>query len=95
VSSLRRLLFVAYFVEVGLLLMLMPWSGFWERNYFVDGWPMLRGVLRNDFVRGAVSGVGLVNLCAAFVDLASLLGRRERSSGGQVVMSSSEEHPTM
>lgn len=76
---MRRLLFVAYFVEVGLLLMLMPWSGFWERNYFADGLPLLRGVLGNNFVRGAVSGLGIVNLCAGFADLASLFGGRRRT----------------
>ena len=33
---LKRLLLVAYFIEVGLLLVLVPWSPFWERNYFLD-----------------------------------------------------------
>ena len=31
---LKRLLLVVYFIEVGLLLVLVPWSPFWERNYF-------------------------------------------------------------
>jgi hypothetical protein len=26
--------FVALFVEIGLLLVVLPWSGFWDRNYF-------------------------------------------------------------
>ena len=32
----RRLLFVALLLEAGLLLMLIPWSAFWDRNYFVE-----------------------------------------------------------
>ena len=32
----RRLLFVALLLETGLLLVLIPWSAFWERNYFVE-----------------------------------------------------------
>jgi hypothetical protein len=55
----------------------VPWTGFWDRNYFVVAWPTLRLVLHNDFVRGAISGVGVVNVCAGFVELASMfVGRR-------------------
>jgi hypothetical protein len=73
---LRRLLFVAYFLEVGVLLVLVPWSGFWDRNYFAAAHPVLRDVLINNYVRGAVSGLGVVNLLMAFDELASLLWAR-------------------
>jgi hypothetical protein len=72
----RRLLFVAYFLEVGLLLVLVPWSAFWERNYFVAIFPSLVYVLRNNFLRGAVSGLGIVNLLMGFHDLSDLLMAR-------------------
>jgi len=68
-SLIRRLLLVAFFIEIGLLLIVVPWSTFWDRNYFVYAWPALRPVLTNDFVRGAVSGLGLVNLFAGFLEL--------------------------
>lgn len=55
----------------------MPWwPAFWEHNYFALAWPALRTFLSNNFVRGAVSGLGVVNLFAGFADLASLLGAR-------------------
>jgi len=73
---LRRTLFVAYFLEVGLLLVLVPWSSFWERNYFVAIFPSLLYALRNNYLRGAVSGLGIVNLLVGFVDLADLLTTR-------------------
>ena len=61
--------------------MVMPWwPDFWERNYFSMAWPPLRPILSNNFVRGAVSGLGVVNLFAGFADLAYLFGAR--SSGG-------------
>ena len=53
---LRRLLLVAFFLEVGLLLIVLPWSGFWEGNYFGRAWPTIGPLLTNDFIRGAVSG---------------------------------------
>lgn len=72
----RRVLFVAYFLEVGLLLVLVPWSAFWERNYFVAMYPPLLSVLRNNYLRGAVSGLGVVNLLVGFSDLSDLLMTR-------------------
>ena len=72
----RRLLYVAYFLEVGLLLVLVPWSAFWERNFFVEMLPQLLVFLRNNYVRGAVSGLGVVNLLVGFHDLSDLLMAR-------------------
>lgn len=73
---IRRLVYVALFLEVGLLLIVLPWSTFWERNYFVYAWPALRPVLMNPFVRGAVSGLGFVNLFAGFAELAPIFAVR-------------------
>lgn len=61
---------------MGLLLLLVPWSAFWERNYFVASLPFLQDLLKNNFVRGAVSGLGLVNLAIGFIDLASVMSAR-------------------
>jgi hypothetical protein len=74
---LRRLLFVAFFVEVGLLLIVLPWSSFWERNYFAYLWPILHPLLTNNFVRGAISGLGVLNLLAGFSELAFVFTARE------------------
>ena len=75
---IRRLLYVAFFLEVGLLLVVLPWSGFWERNYFAEAWPALQPWLTNNFVRGAVTGLGLVNLYAGFAELALVFAAREQ-----------------
>ena len=58
------------------MLILIPWSAFWDRNYFVESVPALGALLTNNFVRGAVSGLGVVNLLAAFGELADLFGGR-------------------
>jgi hypothetical protein len=53
----------------------MPWwPALWEHNYFSMAWPLLRALLSNNFVRGAVSGLGVVNLFAGFADLAYFFG---------------------
>jgi len=63
---------------VGLLLIVLPWSTFWNRNYFAYARPVLRPLLTNNFVRGGVTGLGFVNLFAAFAELAPVFIARER-----------------
>lgn len=63
-------------LEVGLLLVLLPWSRFWERNYFADLMPGLHLLLTNNYVRGAVSGLGLVNIWIALAELGEIFARR-------------------
>jgi hypothetical protein len=77
----RRLVFVAVFLEIGLLLMVLPWSGFWDRNYFGAALPGLRPIMTNNFVRGAVTGLGVVNLVAGIAELSLLFAGRERRDG--------------
>jgi hypothetical protein len=66
---------VALLLEAGLLLILIPWSAFWDRNYFAELVPGLRELITNNFVRGAVSGLGAVNLFAALSELAEIFSR--------------------
>jgi hypothetical protein len=73
-----------FFIQVGLLLIVMPWwPAFWEHNYFALAWPPLRTFLTNNFVRGAVSGLGVVNLCAGLADLALMFLARPASASGR------------
>jgi hypothetical protein len=60
------------------LLVLVPWSSFWTRNYFASLLPWIGAVMANDFVRGAVSGLGVLNIVAGMAELLSLLGGRRR-----------------
>jgi hypothetical protein len=78
VSVLSRFIFLAYFVEVGLVLLVVPWSPLWDRNYFVQMWPALETLTRSNLIRGAVSGLGVVNLWAAMSELGVLFGMRAR-----------------
>jgi polyferredoxin len=74
----RRLLYVAFFIEVGLLLIVLPWSSFWERNYFAAVIPAIQPLLTNNFIRGAVSGLGVLNLLAGFAELVPVFTPRDR-----------------
>lgn len=69
---------MAYFIESGLLLMVVPWSGFWARNFFAEALPVLGALAANFFVRGAVSGLGLINVAAGLAELFSVFSSRQR-----------------
>jgi hypothetical protein len=56
----------------------LPWSEFWEHNYFAVAWPLVQSIVMNNFVRGGVSGLGVVNLIAGFADLVVALTTRDR-----------------
>jgi hypothetical protein len=45
ISLLTRILFAAYFLEAGLILVVAPWSSFWDRNLFFYTIPALQQVL--------------------------------------------------
>ena len=72
----RRLLIAALLLEIGLLLILIPWSAFWDRNYFAQSIPTLHDAIANNYVRGAVSGLGLLNIYAGIVELSDLFRAR-------------------
>lgn len=76
---MRRLLVIALLIELGLLLIVIPWSAYWDRNYFAQLSPVVNAVVTNNYIRGAVTGLGTVNLFAALADLAALVRRRTSS----------------
>ena len=70
---MKRLFIVAFFFEIGFALVVVPWSAFWDRNYFAEAVPAIHAVITNNFVRGAVSGLGVINLIAGLGELISIL----------------------
>jgi hypothetical protein len=69
-------LLAAYFLEAGLILIIAPWSSFWERNFFAGAIPLLDPLLASPYARGAVSGIGVVTLVAGIAELAAAFSAR-------------------
>ena len=67
-----------YLFEAGLVLAIGPWTAFWDRNYFAQTWPWLGAFMFNAYVRGAVTGLGVVTAFAGLRDLGSALSARRR-----------------
>ena len=53
---------------VGAVLVIIPWTSLWDANYLLQPHPAIRGFLLSAFTRGAVSGLGLVNILLALHD---------------------------
>lgn len=75
-NTLLRILLVLACFELGILLVLAPWSGFWEQNYFITHYPSLIPILLHPSARGLISGLGVLDIILA----AGMLRRRPPSA---------------
>jgi hypothetical protein len=55
-------LYVAFSLSFGIALLMLPWQSAWENNYFIYIYPKLHSIVSNYFFKGAVLGLGIVNL---------------------------------
>ena len=53
---------VVFWIELGMLLVVLPWTKVWTDNGLLLRWPALRVWLQQNFVRGATSGLGLLDI---------------------------------
>ena len=73
---MTRNLVILYLLEAGLILIVLPWTRFWDRNYFMGINQYLEMALTNPILRGVVSGVGIVSFSAGALEIVTLLIRR-------------------
>ena len=65
---------------VGFFLVMVPWSALWDANYLFQPYPQVRALLLSGYMRGMVSGLGLVNIVLALDEAHQHL----RARGGQL-----------
>jgi hypothetical protein len=61
-QRLSLVVFVVFCIELGMLLAILPWTRVWTDNSLIIGYPQLRSVFQNNFARGVVTGLGLVDI---------------------------------
>jgi len=57
------LLVVIVCLELGLFLLVFPWTDYWTSNYFAAFIPQYFWIWDSAYFKGAISGLGVVNLC--------------------------------
>jgi hypothetical protein len=67
-QRLFRWIEAALCVWTGALVMILPWLRLWTENPLLTPWPTLKQVLTSTFVRGVISGVGLLDVWAGVFD---------------------------
>ncbi len=68
-SRLTHLLFALFCLELGLFLLIYPWTPNWSANLFSNFAPQWHLWWQNAYLRGAVSGLGLVNVYIAVAEV--------------------------
>jgi len=82
VTRLTVIFFIVLCLEAGIFLTLLPWISFggigdWGDNFLLafvaekTGLPVLQRVVSSGWMRGAVTGLGILNLLIAFWEMAN------------------------
>ena len=61
-TKLLVMVFIFFCFELGFFLIVFPWSQYWENNLFLFYLPAIRELVLNNYFRGAVSGLGIVDI---------------------------------
>ena len=61
-QRLWLVVFVLFCLEVGIILTVLPWTKLWTDNSLLASYPSLQEFLMHGFVRGVVSGLGLIDI---------------------------------
>lgn len=67
--KMSAVVFITFCLEVGLFLLIFPWTDYWGGNFFADAVPFWSPYWQNMYVRGAISGLGVVNLYISFLEI--------------------------
>jgi len=55
-------------IWAGILVLLLPWTRLWTDNRLLYTWPALHFFITLSFVRGMISGIGLVDIWIGVAD---------------------------
>jgi len=72
-NRLLAVAFILFCLEIGLFLIFVPWSGFWETNFLLNYAPILRPLVLNNFFRGAITGLGALDILFGLHELKLVL----------------------
>lgn len=62
-------IYILFCFEMGVFLFMLPWVPFWSRNFFVGRFGWVSAIAMDDFVRGAISGIGVADIYLALEEL--------------------------
>jgi hypothetical protein len=66
------ILYILYSLEVGYVLLLLPWRSVWENNPILYFFPQIGPVVTSPFFKGAIVGLGIDNILIGFYEIIRL-----------------------
>jgi hypothetical protein len=63
------LLFIIFCMELGLVLLVYPWTEKWTQNYIPAHIAAIRELWASGYFRGVVSGLGILNLWISLTEI--------------------------
>ena len=76
---LLLLCFALFSFEIGIFLVVFPWMDNWSLNYFPGAFPRIEDLWEEPALKGALSGLGVVNIYVAILQLLRLFRRSNPS----------------
>lgn len=64
-----KFFYVLFTLAFGVSLLVLPWSALWDSNYLLYLYPKIRPLVANPFFKGAVLGLGIVNIAIGFDEI--------------------------
>jgi hypothetical protein len=76
-AKLTVIFYILICFEIGALLVILPWNSYWSDNFFLYyaaghlHWHSLIDFMHSGYVRGAVSGLGIINIVIGCWEIAN------------------------
>lgn len=78
VTWVWQILYILYCLEVGVFLILLPWLSIWDSNYLIYRYPVMQPLVTNPYLKGAVLGLGIVNVLIGIQEIVQFRKRPKR-----------------
>jgi hypothetical protein len=78
-ARLLGICFAIFAFEIGIFLVTFPWIDYYWKINYLQTYPGLRDVWEDPYFRGALTGLGLVNIYVGFWELMRALRRPQKS----------------
>lgn len=72
--------FAVYCFEAGLFFLFAPWTKFWALNPLLHSTDTVAMVFENGYVRGLISGFGMIHIFVGAREVIDLLQRRKKKT---------------
>jgi hypothetical protein len=69
---ISNILYILSSLYLGVALLLLPWMWAWDNNYLLYIYPQIRPIVANPFFKGAVLGLGIVNISISIHEFAKI-----------------------